>query len=1345
MLTQKHRQGKLCQIKHLLLFSFLILNFLANAQYDGTPPIQWSLSVDIPKVSHDDDEDWALDVIETSEGNFLSVGFSEGTIFPAPSGVRLLPSWVMISAKGTVLADGIIDFGSDFRRGDFRNLVEGEDGFYFVGSKDDQDSPGRSAIILAKLNKSTLGLEFAKRIHIINGATPSIDSGNSIDIAKNAQGVEEIYIGGVSNSDALIAKFDKNGVYIQHKTYAGSFGGKDEIRDIKVVPIGSGNEIIFTGSEQIADNSFSSNGLFNADGLMTQGVTVQKLDTDIIVGRLYSNFNLAWLKKFNSVVDPANPNPSLFSLFPREFTAEYGPCTPGKTMLNNTPGCIQQPDPGANCCESPVIDDNFEFNSRDIGRKILLSKNGDILVGCWANTLFMWRGLQSHWSLQNNENAPNQPHFMISDDCGNHYHDYLDGEGYLLRLTSGGTLANAKHTGHLSGGDFNTPIAEDDDGNIYFGGTTSDKGFADPPSNPMPDVTSLFSNFLVKLNPGFDVIWRYHFVGQGEGNCLFGMTLTNDGGILVCGNTEIELPGDEEIEAYSFVKLAPNCASDIVYDGPDDINEPDHTYIIGSNPGDDYWSTDRKVNSLVIVPAGKTLNIDGTGTQGGINIEFANSRLTFGIGEIKPIGISVEKGGVLRIKGATLKGINACGGEQMWDGIMVKGTPFQSPIYFYQGRAYISEDSKIENAVVAVLLDEFKYETNTETVESEWDYINGVPLTTGYSINSSKFDTHNHQGGAFLYARDSEFLNNREGIVMHYRTKTSLNRVENCNLICDQPMLDLNSFCEEEISGGRPLGTRAHVVMENIQNVNFVGNSFTGNPNLDADIRGTGIESIASRYSVVGTNAQSNPTEFKDLTIGIETLSYISTPVGNNVDLKNNNFDKVIQGLNLRNSTGAEITKNNFTNIDPTGWGIFCAQSNAFSIAFNNFIGIYPGGRFGLIVDQSAGNGGEVKENTFEDLFVGSQFQNNNAALLAPCNTYDDIKSISWRVLEKTTGAGALAAQGQPGQGEEKADNRFKDACSGSNPGEETTDIYSQIVFSYYDKAGNMYPADGDCVDINVDFNYDQSDPSIDHCAGLMTEDCPEPPCFTEVWTAYNNSPKEIADRNRVMRYFLHWDTYEIPDSVNLIELDTIINLLAGRTEEADKRLLLTTYLAEQDYSKANTAMSFVSGSDPESIDFMAYHDLLIQAGLAGDPWYDLPQSTLDDLLTYKTANTSVAENANMLDYYYNGIYTPLVPLELPPAQFFAPENGGDIPEQAERAKVYPNPFNKEVIFELANDKPATILITDLLGRILWHYEIQKGEQTITWTPENLNPGTYLYRIQTSEGQNEQGKLLFIK
>jgi hypothetical protein len=1367
MKSQKPIKRKISIFRIAIFLFFVASSNLLLGQYANAPRKQWSTSVDIPKLNNIHEEDWALAMIETEEGNLLAVGFSQGVVsssVQAPE--RRLPAWVMLDPSGKHIADGIIDFGVSFRNGTFYELIEGNDGFYFIGKKIISDNSGNE-IALAKINKSTLALEYTKTIKVNSFAVNGF--GKGIDIVRDQNGNETgLVICGFENvgngSNGIIIKTDMDGAPTgtgggyEHWILSGINDLDDEIISCKVIydSNNSPESIAFTGYQSVQDHSFEhdqtndpNNGIstyFNSDGIIdfpgNSGLnrTITRIDTDVIVGRInYSDFSNGpdFLKTFNSgTVEGVSPSSSdLFTAYPREFTTEYGPGTPGRTLDNNDPNCedynTNPTDP--NCCYSEIMDDKFALNSNDRGAKLLISNvDGHIIISTWLNA-FVIDGDPSLWRIQNNmpllmlgsefdQDHSHEP--VISSDCNSYdYTHYYDAECYLLKVNiNDGSLLDAKHVAHLSGGDFNTPLRQEGDGSLVVGGTTSDMGFTD-----LPDAGARFANFLIKTDPNFNISWRHHFLGLGDGNCLFGLTTTQDGGYAICGNNGDKDPATgEEIENYNFVKLGPDC----VFDESFDIDEPE--YILTES---EVWVSDKKINSLIKIPAGLTLTIDGSGSQEGINIEFAYSKLTRDFDNRVPVGISVEEGGVLRVIKANLKGMDICGGEQMWDGIMVKGDPTAPATSAVQGRMYIRGDSKIENAITGILMDEFTYAV--ETIQIDGDESNGI---TGVTCTAPKLKTSSNKGGGYLQANDSGILNCRDGIVFHWMNYNNLSTLDDIKFVCDHTMLDEDVFVEEGVNG-RLLGTRAFVTMVEVQNINFNQCSFNGNINLDQDLRGTGIESFGSRYSVVGSNGSNNPTEFKDLKTGVETFASELGSVGNSIDLKRNNFFNVLNGVNLRNSAGSEINENNFNNIPSIGWGIYCIQSSAFDISFNNFVNLGIIGRYGLLVDRSSINGGDVNENKFRNLTYGNQFQNDNIELRAPCNTYDNILANSWRVLEKKQGAGALADQGVLELGQPKADNRFIDPCIGTIQ----SDIFSSFAFNYFDKAGNTDPADDNCVSSVVNF-FVIPDPSVDGCESFFSEPCPILPCNTEERAIYEGSPKGIKDRNQLLRSFLHWDTYEIADTVELIELDSVINILANRIEEADKRLLVTAFLSNEQFSEANLAMTFVSGSDPESIDFMAYHDILIQAGLAGNPWYALPPSTLNNLLAFKNAETTVAENAKTLDYYYNGNYTPLIPLDtiIPPTPFIMPP-GDEVVEQLEKTKIYPNPFDQMVTFELAKEQLSTIVITDLLGRELWQYTIEKGERKITWRPNHLNPGTYLYLIRSVDGQSEEGKLLFIR
>lgn len=82
------------------------------------------------------------------------------------------------------------------------------------------------------------------------------------------------------------------------------------------------------------------------------------------------------------------------------------------------------------------------------------------------------------------------------------------------------------------------------------------------------------------------------------------------------------------------------------------------------------------------------------------------------------------------------------------------------------------------------------------------------------------------------------------------------------------------------------------------------------------------------------------------------------------------------------------------------------------------------------------------------------------------------------------------------------------------------------------------------------------------------------------------------------------------------------------------------------------------------------------------------------------------------------------------------------IPYDAGMVKVYPNPANDYVVFELKKPLPSgTITITDLMGRTVDSMQIT-GEKTV-WQPAGIPSGVYLYRIKGATSV-ASGKLLIM-
>jgi hypothetical protein len=81
------------------------------------------------------------------------------------------------------------------------------------------------------------------------------------------------------------------------------------------------------------------------------------------------------------------------------------------------------------------------------------------------------------------------------------------------------------------------------------------------------------------------------------------------------------------------------------------------------------------------------------------------------------------------------------------------------------------------------------------------------------------------------------------------------------------------------------------------------------------------------------------------------------------------------------------------------------------------------------------------------------------------------------------------------------------------------------------------------------------------------------------------------------------------------------------------------------------------------------------------------------------------------------------------------------------KIKIFPNPFNDIVTFDFGNStsmKPTEIIVTDISGREVWRYQLL-GEKQIEWTPNNLKKGLYFYLIIMSDGNTEEGKVIYIQ
>ena len=606
---------------------------------------------------------------------------------------------------------------------------------------------------------------------------------------------------------------------------------------------------------------------------------------------------------------------------------------------------------------------------------------------------------------------------------------------------------------------------------------------------------------LLKIDPSnFSSFWDKTFISD-EGisymdaaapstlnkyhtNCVFGLDITSDGGILLSGNNAAN---DED---YMMVKIAPDCQKNLTYAGTNDISGG-HTLT-----SDETWNSSRKIQGTITVPSSKTLTISGSSTV----IKFADTWRTVDFDKLasnnfnfstleQPTKIIVETGGKLIIDGgAILEGMDACGQSDgdMWEGIEVWGDPSVNyQLTSNQGNLDFKNGSIIKNARCGILVDKGFYNGN------------------GNSAATNIF------GGGIIKSTGSQIVNCRFGIVFspfisHYSSHSNPSKLINTTFICDATLPD-------EIYrnlDGTKRGTSSFCKIYLNKGIHFQGCDFEGLSSLDLTLRGTGIGAFDAGFIVENNPNTSSPCRFNNLSLGI--ISATSSGPGFNGSIK---IDDAEFGMDHNSNPKGP----NFQSIYLVGSGLLTtikrnsilvpARDRAFGIEFdgctsfecqdNNILGdgtVFTSENFGIIVSSGFDDDKIVYRNSFNNLSHSSTalFYNGfTTGLQFKCNTYDsnsgnDIEVVSQSILSSTSSPGTVRInQGDcpvspfdPNYLTSPAGNTFNNSCSSSgNPKRIYLDplaLQTQTILYNYNNT-----------------NYDPGTPS-NNCItnGISTSDC---------------------------------------------------------------------------------------------------------------------------------------------------------------------------------------------------------------------------------------------------------------
>lgn len=225
------------------------------------------------------------------------------------------------------------------------------------------------------------------------------------------------------------------------------------------------------------------------------------------------------------------------------------------------------------------------------------------------------------------------------------YDAYLNVDIALIDLdVSDGNVQYASNVAQYEASDF-YPDLELKDGKLYLLGAKS----------TLENNEIITKTDVLTLSTTFEVLNEKQFVTLGNINCPFDLMFDCDDQIVITGNNE------ENEEDYFFYKLSNDCQSSQNFSINNNLD-------ISSNIP---WSANKTINATVRVKSGGILTINNSAI-----IEFGASwdlvdynLLATNPGDAKIPRLIVESGGTLILDNCTLKGLEACSNNGMWDGV----------------------------------------------------------------------------------------------------------------------------------------------------------------------------------------------------------------------------------------------------------------------------------------------------------------------------------------------------------------------------------------------------------------------------------------------------------------------------------------------------------------------------------------------------------------------------------------------------------------------------------------------------------------------------------------------------
>ncbi len=435
--------------------------------------------------------------------------------------------------------------------------------------------------------------------------------------------------------------------------------------------------------------------------------------------------------------------------------------------------------------------------------------------------------------------------------------------------------------------------------------------------------------------------------------CVYSISESSDGGYVTSGNTS------HNFDDFYLLKLHGDCQKKIVdYEIP--TNGTTNTIEVNSNT---IWSSNKKINSRVVVSNGATLTVDGA------VIEFADFRQTGNI-----VRIDILPGAKLILRnGAKLTSIQSCP-QSVWSGIAVYGNSLLTQTFLNQG-AVILEGSATQKVIIE-------------------NSIDGI-MTKGFhpsSLNSIDWATF----GGIIQAEYANFQNNlRDVEFMRYssfeggKSKQNISFFKHCEFKKTSEFKEPNNFRE------------GSVTMWDVQGVKFISCTFDNSSlNLDQQNTTCGIYSIDANYTVTWDCQNPDPVNgcfgadssyFRGMKYGVKS-EFTKGFVSDYIDIHGTEF-KTLNGIYFGGAYGNRVTRSSFyvNRTDELAqtfkipYGVYLDYNSGFTFEENKFYssGQTTGHNVGLVVNNAGALYNSIYNNTFTNFHVGLSAQgwNNNGVV----------------------------------------------------------------------------------------------------------------------------------------------------------------------------------------------------------------------------------------------------------------------------------------------------------------------------------------------------------------------------